>query len=114
MKMIILLFSFILISGCSSIDSIQNKCNYPPYEKKVYAGSRNDVSGICCLVSTEPAWGVLALGELPFCLVADTLLLPYTVYLDYYKTDGKNREVPNKSLHITAESTCDWEDKEKK
>jgi uncharacterized protein YceK len=94
MKIVILLLGFVLFSGCSSINSIENRCNYPPYEKKVYAGTRNDLSGICCLVSAEPAWGVLALGELPFCLVADTLFLPYTIYYDYCKEDKINEERP--------------------
>ena len=89
MKITILLFSFTLITGCSSIDSIENKCNYPLYYKKIYAGTRNDLSGIPNLVGAEPAWGILALGELPFCLMADTLFLPYTAYLDYYRTYKK-------------------------
>ena len=79
----------LLASGCSTMDSIGNVDN-PAYPKKVYAGTRNDLSGIPCLFKDELGWGILALGELPFCLVADTILLPYTIYLDCHNNEGNH------------------------
>lgn len=81
----------VLASGCSTMDSIGNADNYPRYQRKVYAGTRNDLCGIPYLFTDEPAWGMLALGELPFCLVADTILLPYAIYLDCHNDEGKNQ-----------------------
>jgi uncharacterized protein YceK len=74
--------------GCSTMNSINSESPYNVASRhKVYAGSQNDLRGLSCLISDEFAWGFIAIGELPFCFVADTLLLPYTIYVDYFGED---------------------------
>jgi len=76
------LLILVLTCGCSTMNSLEDSSSYPGHESKVYAGTRNDLSGILYLFGDEFVWGALALGELPFCFVADTILLPYTIHLD--------------------------------
>ena len=89
-----------ICSGCSTMDSLDDRYNLYPFDKKVYAGTKNDIRGLTCIISNEPGWAFLALGELPFCFIADTLLLPYTIYLDYHK----NNKIPTESVELTGKS----------
>ena len=82
MKFVLSLLIILCTCSCSTLASLENESNHFGYENNVYAGTINDLSGIPCLFGNEPGWGIIALGELPFCLVADTILLPYTIYID--------------------------------
>jgi uncharacterized protein YceK len=77
------------------MNSLEDSSSHPDYERKIYAGTKNDLSGILYLFGDEFVWGALALGELPFCFVADTILLPYTIHLD---NQAKKSEKPNREI----------------
>lgn len=83
-KLSILFTVCISIFGCASIEYTFNK---PEYDM-VYVGTRKEAEFIAgtvgSLVANEPGnWGVLilpvALFDFPMSIVADTLLLPYTI-----------------------------------
>src|SRR6266702_4118968 len=73
------LFFLTLLPGCNSLATVDNAnhfrcddCTIP----RVYSG----VSHIACLWSTNYKYRGLAVLDMPFSLVADTALLPYTIY----------------------------------
>lgn len=70
-SMAVLLFT---CSGCLSINGIMND-----EEKLVYIGVRTDAKAINYFGRNEPGWELMGLIDLPFSLVMDTVLLPYTI-----------------------------------
>jgi len=65
--------------------------------KKVYSGTQNDFKGIPCLASDEFGWGLIAFFDLPLSIVADTIILPYTIPYDkanYTKRESNNINIP--------------------
>lgn len=74
-----------LLTGCSTFDATFGEQSYCP-ESPVYCGTR--VDALLLAAATDESAGVLrvlwpiALLDLPFSAIADTLLLPYTLYQD--------------------------------
>lgn len=74
-----------LLTGCSSLAATFGEKPYCP-DGPVYCGTRVDASLLAA--ATDESAGVLralwpiALIDLPFSAIADTLLLPYTLYQD--------------------------------
>jgi uncharacterized protein YceK len=72
---LILLLSFLSLgSGCSTFVTIKE-------ENKIYSGTRLNIEGIYRSISGDIQLGYLFLSgpDLPFSLVLDTVLLPYTI-----------------------------------
>ena len=88
------LIVFSTISGCGTVISLTSSeketqcssdCNVP----QVYSGTAVDMCGL-----TADNLALFALIDLPLSLVADTILLPYTVYAQ------------NKYGNISVKNTC--------
>lgn len=94
MKQIIICIILILFMGCRSIDYTFNE-KPSVYDKKLYTATKQDILGLSCFISQEPAWGILALTELPFNLVSDTILSPYAIYLDAKVPQGVMQNTTN-------------------
>jgi uncharacterized protein YceK len=75
--------SMLLISGCATLSETFEERSHCG-NSRIYCGTR--VDAIMIAMATDEGAGVLrafwpiALIDLPFSIVADTLLLPYTMY----------------------------------
>ena len=81
----IVILSACLISGCGTIDTLNmnshgaGKCD-PVY---VYSGLRTDISATGQCISdkfTYSLYPCILITDIPFSLIADTIVLPYTIY----------------------------------
>ncbi len=64
-----------LISGCFSTPSSETR-------PKTYNNTITDLEIHQCYLSNEPGWGLAGTMRLPFSFTVETVLLPYTIYLD--------------------------------
>ncbi len=87
----------LLISGCSTFSETfdtRSHCG----SSLVYCGTRTDAMLIAAAGDESAgilrAFVPLAMMDLPFSFVADTLLLPYTVSVDAFGSKSKNTEPP--------------------
>jgi len=85
----------LLISGCSTFSETfdtRNHCG----SSLVYCGTRTDTMLIAAAGDESAgilrAFVPLAIMDLPFSFVADTLLLPYTVSVDAFGAKSQNAE----------------------
>ena len=80
--MLVLLVAAALLSGCGTIHTLSSNSQEPPrLRRHVYSGVRLDcevITGPPCSFM-RPTDKALAVLDFPFCLVADTLCLPYTI-----------------------------------
>src|SRR5207253_1191719 len=61
-----ILASLLLLStGCGTTVALRDNDRFP---NQIYAGTRCSLHGACC-----------AVGDVPFSMVADTIVLPYTI-----------------------------------
>ena len=76
----ILLFSQVL-AGCGTIITLGSPDAVDGSLRRVYSGTRFDISALAYLANSQDG-GILiplVIVDLPFCLAADTVLLPYTL-----------------------------------
>lgn len=94
MKKIFLLFlGACVLTGCASIKSTFYETN----NRKIYGGTRIYAECFTSILCTSYYLPV-AVVDLPLSLVADTVLLPYDIYLvenDYNKRYGVRKPTPN-------------------
>jgi uncharacterized protein YceK len=58
---------------------------------EVYIGTKTDFEALGYFGTSESAWAILGLFDLPFSLVMDTIFLPYTIS----KTTSNNENQSN-------------------
>jgi len=84
LKLLILAVSMILADGCSTIytqsSHMSNRdCDYCSYTPQIYSGTATNICGL----RSENLLILVNIIDLPLSFVADTLILPYTVYKQY-------------------------------
>jgi uncharacterized protein YceK len=83
------LIGFQFLQGCLTVVTLHNpeeRCGAKQPIPRVYSGTRCDVHGL-----SADNVGVIALLDMPLSFVADTIVLPYTVYKQHQI--NKNKKV---------------------
>jgi len=78
-------------SACMSIDTNTNQSYTGP---AVYSGTRYDLGGMGnALIDFQIPWLMFLVMDLPFSLVADTVLLPFTIPRDSARSEKQTEEM---------------------
>jgi len=96
MKIIIFIIFLFALSGCSTFATVSAGKNSQNFDcsrgsfPRVYSGVINDWK----FLTSDTAGGGVAIIDMPFSLVADTLVLPYTIYMQVSHGDlcGVNKK----------------------
>jgi len=87
----LVIVSSLLLSGCGTIWALSNNEQWP---NQIYAGTRASATGH----STQL--------DVPFSLIADTLVLPYTIPRTIYNFSRSPDAVPGKEQAYPCKPSC--------